>query len=224
MPPSPGQRLSTLSARISKLSIENLPQDPITSPNMNPASSSALPSPRNPYASCTVANPITFSNWLDEIGPANINSITQLYLYPSQHLGRVISLPTLGDTLGDSFGDQQTLAELHAWIGLLQRLANVATGIRSLSISFAADVSGRDTHRYRRGVGECIAFIWAIGKFNGLQYVDLGGYFPLQWPFYLRSVWGDRTRIYNSERAPDYLLWEWRRGTEMLDPTEFGWQ
>ncbi|ESZ97054.1 hypothetical protein SBOR_2545 [Sclerotinia borealis F-4128] len=194
-------------------------------PSSSPVTSPASPPPHNPYAECTITNPTTFSAWLDDIGPSNTNLITHLTLLPSQHLRRIVSLSSLGDTLGDSIGDTLTFSELQSWIALLQRLANLATGIRSLTVFFAADVSGGDTHRYRRGVGECLGFVWAIGKFNGLDYVDLQGYFPLQWPYYLRGVWGEEgTRIYNSNPAPEGLLWQWRQGTERLDPRDFGWQ
>lgn len=87
-------------------------------------------------------------------------------------------------------------------------------------------MSGNDTHGYRRGVGEDYAFIWAIGQFHRLEAVDLRGYFPIQWPWYLRQVWGGRgqeTQIYNLVPAPEHLLEEWRRGTERLDPRELGW-
>ncbi|KAI9645062.1 hypothetical protein NHQ30_007101 [Ciborinia camelliae] len=221
MPPSPDHTLSTC---ISKLNIETGNSDLPTTPEMNLYSSPESSASHNSFTRCTIADPSRFSAWLDEIGPENINSISQLDLFPSQHLGRIISLHSIGDEIGDSFGDEETFAELHAWIALLQRLANVATGIRSVTVFFAADISGRDTHRYRRGVGECLAFIWAIGKFTRLEWVDLQGFYPAQWPYYLRSVLGEKTKIYNTNPAPGYLLWEWREGTERLDPKEYGWQ
>ncbi|KAF7854184.1 hypothetical protein EAF04_010481 [Stromatinia cepivora] len=242
---SAGQNLSTT---ISKLSPEKLYPEPPTTPTMDlftpesspttmdvcctpessppPMNLSCTPDsspPHHAYTHCTISNPITFSNWLDSIGPQNINTITHLTLLPSQHLGRVTSLSTLGDVLGDSLGDDTTYTELHTWISLLQRLSNTCPSIRTLTIFFAADMSGRDTHGYRRGVGECLGFIWAIGCFRGLEWVDLRGYFPGQWGWYLRGLWGDGTRIFNGVVVGERGLREWRRGTERLDPREFRW-
>ncbi|KAJ8060960.1 hypothetical protein OCU04_010039 [Sclerotinia nivalis] len=236
------------STTIPKLSPEKLYPDPPTTPNMGlstPESSptttglwstpESSPPPMNlsstpdssplhqAYTHCTISNPTTFSNWLDSIGPQNINTITHLTLLPSQHLGRITSLSTLGDTLGDSLGDTTTYTELHNWITLLQRLSNTCPSIRSLTIFFAADMSGRDTHGYRRGAGECLGFIWAIGRFRGLEWVDLRGYFPGQWVWYLRSLWGDGVRVFNGVGVEEWGLREWRRGTERLDPREFRW-
>lgn len=195
--------------------------DQFSSPSLStPSSVSSLR--QTPFTHHTVTDPTIFSTFLDQLDAQNLQAITHLTLAPSQHLGRITSLTSLGDVLGDSLGDRATYRELHTWIVLLQRLSHCATGLRSLTIIYNADMSGLDTHRYRRGVGECLAFIWAIGRFRALVWVDLQGYFPMQWPGYLRAVWniaGWQTFIYNSRPAPAYLLWIWRQGTEMLDPT-----
>jgi hypothetical protein len=170
-----------------------------------------------------VTDPVIFGEWMDEIGAANVNTITHLDLIPSQHLGRFTSAKSIGDKLGDSFGDTAVVTEMHEWISLLQRLAHMAKGIRSLTVYFAADVSGGDSFRYRRGAGECLAFIWAISRFPNLDFVDLQGYYPAQWPSYLTSIWGDRTRVVNTDPSPEHLVWEWRRGTDGLNPRDFGY-
>ncbi|KAF5867430.1 uncharacterized protein Bfra_010404 [Botrytis fragariae] len=195
---------------------------PSTTPNTSPPNPN--PTQNTHY---TITNPLTFTTFLDQNPPSTAFSITHLTLAPSPHLGRITSLPHLNDTLGDSLGDASTFAELHSWVTLLQRLSHATPGLRSLTIIFDADMSGRDTHGYRRGVGECLGFIWAIARFRGLEWVDLQGYFPAQWPWYLRGVWtanGQATRIYNRVEAPERVLREWRRGTERLDPREFGWE
>ncbi|ATZ54976.1 hypothetical protein BCIN_11g02880 [Botrytis cinerea B05.10] len=234
-PSSPDQ---TLSATISKLSIQTFHPQPQPQPQpqpstssitiMNPAASTTPDSsPPTQTTHYTITNPLTFTRWLDSTPPENPSAITHLTLAPSPHLGRISSLPRLNDTLGDSLGDASTFAELHSWVTLLQRLSHhpSTSTLRSLTIIFAADTSGRDTHGYRRGVGECLGFIWAIGRFRGLQWVDLQGFFPAQWPWYLRSVWAAQgTMIYNRVEAPEWELREWRRGTERLDPRGFGWE
>ncbi|KAF7884574.1 uncharacterized protein EAF02_004910 [Botrytis sinoallii] len=217
-----------LTASISKLTLQPYHPQPLTTSTMNPApSTTPNTSPPNPNPTptqnthYTITNPLTFTTFLDQLPPS---SITHLVLAPSPHLGRITSLPHLNDTLGDSLGDASTFAELHSWVTLLQRLSHSTPSLRSLTIIFNADMSGRDTHGYRRGVGECLGFIWAIARFRGLDWVDLQGYFPAQWPWYLRGVWaasGQGTRIYNRVEAPEWALREWRRGTERLDPREF---
>ncbi|EDO04042.1 predicted protein [Sclerotinia sclerotiorum 1980 UF-70] len=198
------------------------PTNPFSTPDSSP------PIPHQAYTHCTISDPRTFSTWLDSLLPQTKTTLTYLTLLPSQHLGRMTSLSSLGDTLGDSLGDTTTYAELHAWITILLHLSTNYPNIRSLTIFFAADMSGSDTHGYRRGAGECVGFIWAIGWFRELDWVELGGYFPRQWGWYLRGLWGVGTRVLDGrglgmgEAEEEYRLGVWRRGTEGLDSRGLG--
>ncbi len=63
-------------------------------------------------------------------------------------------------------------------------LAQDATGLRSIELRWEADcVYGRG--REERGLGDNLDFVRMLGKIQGLEKLDISGYYAMHWPAYL---------------------------------------
>ncbi|KAN0086434.1 hypothetical protein V8E54_000122 [Elaphomyces granulatus] len=91
-------------------------------------------------------------------------------------------------------------AKLSPWLGLLYLLAEEASGLRCIRLCWDSNLGGR--HRddpeywwggawdWKRGLGDNLLFVRALGKIQGLEELVIEGYYAKNWPSYLEERMG----------------------------------
>ncbi|KAN0086474.1 hypothetical protein V8E54_000162 [Elaphomyces granulatus] len=94
-------------------------------------------------------------------------------------------------------------AKLSPWLGLLYLLAKKASGLRCIRLCWAANLRNRRSHPsywergawdWRRGLGDNLLFVHALGEIQGLEELVIEGYYAKNWPSYLEERMGVRVQ------------------------------
>ncbi|KAG4434178.1 hypothetical protein IFR05_010336 [Cadophora sp. M221] len=83
------------------------------------------------------------------------------------------------------------MAELSAWVQLLCRLAEAASGLRYIKLGWGAEFEFSWQFRLgarERGLGDDLDFVRALGKIQGLEKLVVSGYYAKHWPAYLETT------------------------------------
>jgi hypothetical protein len=88
-------------------------------------------------------------------------------------------------------------AEILPWLRLLSLLAEEASGLRGIELAWAMCLERAD----RRGLGDNVNFVRALGKIQGLKTLAIKGYYAKHWPTYLEERMGVRVQA----RRGNYL-------------------
>jgi hypothetical protein len=82
---------------------------------------------------------------------------------------------------------------------MLNILANEATGLRSILLGWGADCEFPEELELergaeRRGLGDNLDFVRALGNIRGLEELVIQGYYAKHWPAYLEKTMGLQVR------------------------------
>lgn len=82
-------------------------------------------------------------------------------------------------------------AELWQWLRLLHILSEKTTGLRSIKLVWDAirDYPSNSIHigGEKRGLGDNVLFVRALARIQGLEKLEIGGYYAKHWPQYLED-------------------------------------
>ena len=80
-----------------------------------------------------------------------------------------------------------------SWVRLFRILAGEASGLRSISLSWGTSYEN-ERMAWRRGLGDNLDFVRALGEIKGLEELVIQGYYAKNWPAYLEKKMGLRVR------------------------------
>ena len=91
-------------------------------------------------------------------------------------------------------------AKLSPWLGLLYLLATEASGLRCIRLCWDSNLRDRcwwiqrGAWDKKRGLGDNLLFVRALGKIQGLEELVIEGYYAKNWPSYLEERMGVRVQ------------------------------
>ncbi|KAN0086459.1 hypothetical protein V8E54_000147 [Elaphomyces granulatus] len=134
-------------------------------------------------------------------------------------------------------------AKLSPWLGLLYLLATEASGLRCIRLCWDSNLRDRcwwiqrGAWDKKRGLGDNLLFVRALGKIQGLEELVIEGYYAKNWPSYLEERMDVRVQAicgwyYTKKKKGEYvtncarkhnemqleLFTEYQQGTENLIP------
>ncbi|KAF2493713.1 hypothetical protein BU16DRAFT_52692 [Lophium mytilinum] len=81
-------------------------------------------------------------------------------------------------------------AELVPWLQLLDMLAMQASGLRHVELAWGAENEYPWAHDRKRGLGDSLDFLRALGNVQGLKKLVIKGCYAKNWPVYLKERMG----------------------------------
>jgi hypothetical protein len=84
-----------------------------------------------------------------------------------------------------------------SWLELLCMLAQKATGMRNMVITWATEFEfpwALERGAEERGLGDDLDFVRALAKIRGLKTLEISGYYVKTWPAYLEAELGAQVR------------------------------
>jgi len=154
-----------------------------------------------------VKYPKPFLDWLNTIGPENARSLKRLRIFVHAVYYSLDHPPLFQSSSSEWFSSE-------LWYRLLSTLACRATGLRYLYVYWDARES---CGHY--GAGKDLRFVRELASIQGLDEMEIGGFFAKRWPEYLQQkvgkpVWDEQSTSQQSLK----LLRQYQRDTEDLIP------
>ena len=115
------------------------------------------------------------------------------------------------------------MAEISSWIQLLNILAKKASGVRCIKLAWGANCDypwQLQRGDRKRGLGDNLDFVRALGKIQGLEELVISGYYAKNWPAYLERI-GMRVRAICGHCREEAELKEGDLNDEELENEKF---
>lgn len=147
-----------------------------------------------------ITNPTTMLAFFNQIGPVHTKELKTLNIW----VAYCVSGP---------------------WLPFLLRLAQDATGIRNIAIGWGIDEMAFHHHE-RCGLGDDVSLVRALGKIQGLEKLELIGFYAKRWPEYLEKTTGALVTAYRPwntgfrDEDSINLFLDYQMATEDLCPDE----